>query len=392
MKAVVDAGDYFYLKRSGKFDSMPACWNNLEETQHHEISTLIASFYNDLRGDSNKEPWSIQNLKKYLNLGYVKLVDLPKFRGAYFATLGDDSVFVEPTHAVQPLQESAALLDKHDGFALKPRKLLGKYQKNCTDSKTQAQLFIHMTNHVATKHCAAALKKNERYVDLEPSAGLDVAMSDFQKSVLNPTERDVVISDLINRAQGEGAQKKEAKRKRDFVTGNVNSYSRILNDEKNLEKFKDYTELAVGLGMLNAEKDEKSKETAAKKVQEAADKVRKKGEKEAEEASKRNELLSGFEAELKEKDMNNILNLPDARMRLYIRYYFQKRIVNLTKTKKAELKSILSPLLVEYYEKAKATEDVAAAMTASANGTVVNAIGIECGAGDDAEGLSAAET
>ena len=144
--------------------------------------------------------------------------------------------------------------------------------------------------------------------------------------------------------------------------------------------------------LTNAEKDEKLKETAAKKVQEAADKVRKKGEKEAEEASKRNELLSGFEAELKEKDMNNILNLPDARMRLYIRYYFQQRIVNLTKTKKAELKSILSPLLVEYYEKAKATEDVAAAMTASTNGTVVNAIGIECGAGDDAEGLSAAET
>ena len=188
VKAVVDAGDYFYLKRSGKFDSMPACWKNLEETQRREISTLIASFYSDSRGDSNKEPWSIQNLKKYLNLGYVKLVDLPKFRGAYFATLGDDSVFVEPTHAVQPLQESAALLDKHDGFALKPRKLLEKYQENRTDSKTHAQLFIHMTNHVATKHCAAALKKNERNVDLEPSAGLDVAMSDFQKSVLDPTE------------------------------------------------------------------------------------------------------------------------------------------------------------------------------------------------------------
>ena len=110
MKAVVDAGDYFYLKRSGKFDSMPACWNNLEETQHHEISTLIASFYHDLRGDSNKEPWSIQNLKKCLNLGYVKLVDLPKFRGAYFETLGDDSVFVEPPHVVEPPQESAVYL------------------------------------------------------------------------------------------------------------------------------------------------------------------------------------------------------------------------------------------------------------------------------------------
>ena len=133
-----------------------------------------------------------------------------------------------------------------------------------------------MTNHIATKNCVAALKKNERYVDLDPSPGLDIAMSDLQKSILNPTERDVVISGLINRAQGEGAKKKEAKRKRDFVTGNINSYSRILNDEKNLEKFQDYTELSVGLEMLNAEKDEKSKEASAKKAQEAVDKARKK--------------------------------------------------------------------------------------------------------------------
>ena len=46
---------------------------------------------------------------------------------------------------------------------------------------------------------------------------------------------------------------------------------------------------------------------------------------------------------------------------------------------------------MEYYEKAKATEDVVATMSASVNGTVVYATGIECGVGDDAEGLSAAE-
>ena len=45
-----------------------------------------------------------------------------------------------------------------------------------------------------------------------------------------------------------------------------------------------------------------------------------------------------------------------------------------------------------YYEQAKATEDVTAAMSASANGTLVFATGIECGLGDDAVGLSAAET
>ena len=74
-------------------------------------------------------------------------------------------------------------------------------------------------------------------------------------------------------------------------------------------------------------------------------------------------------------------------MRQYIRYYFQKRIVNLTKTKKADLKTILSPLLVEYYEKSKATTDVTAAMSASTEDTVTFASVIECGMEDYAEGL-----
>ena len=30
VKDVVDTGDYFYYKREGEFDAMPACWKNLE--------------------------------------------------------------------------------------------------------------------------------------------------------------------------------------------------------------------------------------------------------------------------------------------------------------------------------------------------------------------------
>ena len=70
----------------------------MEEPQHREVATLLGSFYDESCGECNKEPWSIPNLKKYLNLGYVKLDDLPKFRAVYFLTLGDDSVFVEPSH------------------------------------------------------------------------------------------------------------------------------------------------------------------------------------------------------------------------------------------------------------------------------------------------------
>ena len=64
----MDARYYFYLNRSGKFDSIPACWKNLEEPQLREVATPLGSFYDDTLGDRNKEPWSIRNLKNYLNL------------------------------------------------------------------------------------------------------------------------------------------------------------------------------------------------------------------------------------------------------------------------------------------------------------------------------------
>ena len=95
-------GYYSYLKRSGKFDSMPSCWKNLEEPQSREVATLLGLFYEDSCGDRKKEPWSIPNLKNYSNLGYLKLDDLPKFCSDYFSTLGDNLVFVEPVHFFQP--------------------------------------------------------------------------------------------------------------------------------------------------------------------------------------------------------------------------------------------------------------------------------------------------
>ena len=54
------------------------------------------------------------------------------------------------------------------------------------------------------------------------------------------------------------------------MTGNTKSYSRILSDKKIMELIADYNDMAVGLAMLNADKDVNAKELAAKKVEEAA--------------------------------------------------------------------------------------------------------------------------
>ena len=82
-------------------------------------------------------------------------------------------------------------------------------------------------------------------------------------------------------------------------------------------------------------------------------------------------MLYGLEEDIKNNYINDLLNILDARMRQYIRYYFQKRIVNLEKTKKADMKTILSPLLAEYDEKSKAKINVTAAMSASTEDIVI---------------------
>ena len=96
----------------------------------------------------------------------------------------------------------------------------------------------------------------------------------------------MIVSDIIDQAKGERENNKEAKRKQCFMTGNTNSYSRILGNEKSMELIVDYNDMAVGLAMLNAEKDANAKESSDKKVDEATEMAKNKAAKNAEEANK----------------------------------------------------------------------------------------------------------
>ena len=54
------------------------------------------------------------------------------------------------------------------------------------------------------------------------------------------------------------------------MTGNNTIYSRILNNEKNMELIVDYNDMAVELATLNAEKGANAKYLSDEKVEEAA--------------------------------------------------------------------------------------------------------------------------
>ena len=86
-----------------------------------------------------------------------------------------------------------------------------------------------MTNFSASEHVENENKLG-RIVDLAPSSFLDVKVSGLQKTFLNPTARDVILTDIIYQSRGERSKKKESKRKQCFMTRNINSYSIIMND------------------------------------------------------------------------------------------------------------------------------------------------------------------
>ena len=193
---------------------------------------------------------------------------------------------------------------------MKPKKFTKEFQQKPGDPKAQGNLFRHYTNHTATVNCVASAieKKNGRLVDIEPTAGLNEGVSELQRSLLNPTSRYIIVSDIINQEKGERAKNKEAKRKQCFMTGNTNSYSIILNDEKSMELIVNYNDMTVGLAMSNAEKYVNTKELEAKKVEEAAEMAKNKAAKNIEEKNKQNEILPGFQAEPQKHAIDGIIS------------------------------------------------------------------------------------
>ena len=65
-------------------------------------------------------------------------------------------------------------------------------------------------------------------------------MSDNQWTLLNQTQKDVLFGFIAYDAKGKGAVQKIGNRKLDVIEGNVNSYSRLLNDPKILEIIRDF--------------------------------------------------------------------------------------------------------------------------------------------------------
>ena len=83
---------------------------------------------------------------------------------------------------------------------------------------TGLALFEHM--------CKRARRSTETGNTLLPATHLDVQFNEVQEKLLNPSQRDYAIAELMKHADGEGAKQSMAKRKLDTM-GNVRGHSGI---------------------------------------------------------------------------------------------------------------------------------------------------------------------
>ena len=109
------------------------------------------------------------------------------------------------------------------------------------DRKISAQLFCAMTNFVSCNHGWL------RGRDLLPYSYLDIEITNDQASLLSPTPRDVQLAAIIDQCIGNKSKKRIARRRIDFISGNVNSYARILNGPVQLDKIRTYNNLTASL-------------------------------------------------------------------------------------------------------------------------------------------------
>ena len=193
-----------------------------------------------------------------------------------------------------------------------------------------------MTNFVAANHGW------KRRANLEPSAHHGIEITNEQRDMHNPTVRDVQIGEILDQCIGDKAKKRIAKRRIDFVTGNINSYARCLNGPRQLEKIKTYNQLAASMAELQKEKMEQKAVNSADKKKAEEEKAAKKLEKDRKDKEEYVRQLPICSAHI-EKGIQHILSLtvPEKISILKHIYNHEEAKSNLKKARADELLSAL---------------------------------------------------
>ena len=138
---------------------------------------------------------------------------------------------------------------------------------------------------------------------------------------------------IMEASNGHKAIKKVAKRRINMATGNVASYSALMNGPHQLEQFQQANALAATLSELHSEEVRKKDAAAEKKRKEQAEKVGKKAEQEKKDKETKERIMPGLKEDVA-AGIGKVVTLPNKRLREILRYYFNHPTAGLNQMKK----------------------------------------------------------
>ena len=141
--------------------------------------------------------------------------------------------------------------------------------------------------------------------------------------ILNPTARDVQMAAIIDQCSGKKATKVIAKRRIEFISGNVNSYARILNGPQQLQRIKTFNDLSASIAALEREKDELEAKAREEKKLKDAEKDARVAEKRRKADDERARLGPGCKEGV-EKGIDHVLAQTNLRRKLILKHHFGK--------------------------------------------------------------------
>jgi hypothetical protein len=341
----IETGERFFKEHiNDMYDAMPAVWkNHLTPELRHEVVSVIDQFYENAA--PSNEVWSKANVLKLVK--FAPLAQVPKLRATYFAAKRNGRIMVggiDDSNSRDDTERPPA----YEPFHLctwKPRVLTARYVANHSDNETQVEYLNHISNFVAGQHW----DKSETSM-LAPSDHLDLAITADQQRMLNPTTKDVIIGSILNDTMGEGAKKKLAKRRIELLSGNIASYSRVLNSEAQLQHVKDMNSLTAVLGEISAEQDAAKEKKSNEKKLAAAEKEKQKAKAQMVELAKKEALmpeLAAIVASIDSASVDVLGNLNIKKLKELLKYFFGSHRLSTLK-KKADLVAEAKEWYTEY--------------------------------------------
>ena len=115
-------------------------------------------------------------------------------------------------------------------------------------------------------------------------------MSDKQRTLINPTQKDALFGFIAYDAKGKGEVQKIAKRRLYVIEGNINSYSKFINDPKILKSINNFKHICSSAAEVSEEVEQWKVHRKERNETEAAEKAQRKADLDAKEAANKAEL------------------------------------------------------------------------------------------------------